>query len=909
MSESGEGAARYFDKALATGDYYTKDVGRWGGKGAEMLGLGEQVTREQFVALGSNKVPGSDKTLTARTKEKRTPGYDFCFSVPKSLSAYLAETGDQAVAGMIRESFKETMGDIESRMETRVRVAGQDTDRVSGNMVYAWFIHRETRPIEGLTDPHFHIHAYVFNATFDETENRWKAGQFMNVKTDAPFFEAAFNARVADKLIKGGYGIRRTDRDFELASVCRGLIDKFSKRTKQIEELVRREYTVLSARARALVKATGMEFADAFAMEKSQLGARSRKRKSEIKLSAEEQLANWRSQMTPEERASLRKDSVKGTRSENLLEPLLAKALAVTHLFERSSIARELHAAGMLLRRGIGRVSVDQAKAFAANDPRFVRPHPNAHILTTREVLHEESEMLRIVEAGRGQYAEIGKGRTWDPVSPVIAHSEEQAAAVEHILCSRDLATEVRGVAGAGKTTMLQEAVRAIVNLSGKDVLVFAPSSPSVEVLKQEGFAQSDTVQKLMRNTLLQDVAKGKILLVDEAGFLSAKQMHWIVKFASENGCRLILSGDTRQHHSVERGDSVRVLENLGALKPAVLTKIFRQKIAALRDAIGELAKGKTESGFDKLDKYGAIHEIEGQAKRLEAICGKYLEAIRKKKTSLIVAPTHGECRQIATAVRQALKAEGVISEAEQTVTRLERLNLTAAQRQDAVNYEPGNVIEFHQRAAGGFKSGEQWKIVGHSKDSELVVERNGQTRFFSLSRPGSFSVFESESIRLSVGDRIRITKNFTSQGKRLCNNTLHTVTAIQEDKITLGETEIGLGAKGLHVDQGFVVTSHAAQAQTVDEVIVSVPVESFSQANEAQFYVSMSRGREAMHLFTDSKVALREAVTRPSSRLSPLELINSEEIGLLQSASKYLRGFRNGERQRQKDQEQGMER
>jgi hypothetical protein len=63
------------------------------------------------------------------------------------------------------------------------------------------------------------------------------------------------------------------------------------------------------------------------------------------------------------------------------------------------------------------------------------------------------------------------------------------------------------------------------------------------------------------------------------------------------------------------------------------------------------------------------------------------------------------------------------------------------------------------------------------------------------------------------------------------------------------------------------------------------------------------------MHLFTDSKVALREAVTRPSSRLSPLELINSEEIGLLQSASKYLRSFRKGEWQRQKDQEPGMER
>src|SRR5215510_12749558 len=95
MSDSGEGAARYFDKALATGDYDTKDVARWGGKGAGMLALGELVTRDQFVALGSNKVPGSDETLTVRNKDKRTPGYDFCFSVPKSVSLYLGETGDQ----------------------------------------------------------------------------------------------------------------------------------------------------------------------------------------------------------------------------------------------------------------------------------------------------------------------------------------------------------------------------------------------------------------------------------------------------------------------------------------------------------------------------------------------------------------------------------------------------------------------------------------------------------------------------------------------------------------------------------------------------------------------------------------------------------------------------------------------
>ena len=56
------------------------------------------------------------------------------------------------------------------------------------------------------------------------------------------------------------------------------------------------------------------------------------------------------------------------------------------------------------------------------------------------------------------------------------------------------------------------------------------------------------------------------------------------------------------------------------------------------------------------------------------------------------------------------------------------------------------------------------------------------------------------------------------------------------------------------------------------------MPVRAFSQANEAKFYVSMSRARFAMHVFTDSKVALRETVTRPSKRLSSWELLDLAE-------------------------------
>jgi Viral (Superfamily 1) RNA helicase len=71
-----------------------------------------------------------------------------------------------------------------------------------------------------------------------------------------------------------------------------------------------------------------------------------------------------------------------------------------------------------------------------------------------------------------------------------------------------------------------------------------------------------------------------------------------------------------------------------------------------------------------------------------------------------------------------------------------------------------------------------------------------------------------------------------------------------------------------LHVDHGIAVTSCASQGKTVDNVIVSTPVAAFAQVSQAQLYVSMSRARRSIHLVTDCKEALREAICRPSERI-----------------------------------------
>ena len=147
-----------------------------------------------------------------------------------------------------------------------------------------------------------------------------------------------------------------------------------------------------------------------------------------------------------------------------------------------------------------------------------------------------------------------------------------------------------------------------------------------------------------------------------------------------------------------------------------------------------------------------------------------------------------------------------------------------------------------------------------------------------SLGRPGHYSVYARTELALASGDRIRITTNGkTKDGKHKLNNgSQYTVKGFtKEGDIEL--TNKWVIAKGFdHLTHGYVTTSHASQGKTVDRVLIAMGHESRPAMSAEQFYVSVSRGRDAATIYTDLNAAtLREAIQRSDPRKSATELVS----------------------------------
>jgi conjugative relaxase-like TrwC/TraI family protein len=892
-------AVSYYGAELGTSQYYLKDKGIWHGKLRERLALSAEVTKEDFVALINNVKPGTEgERMTARTNttrkkmvweldaetqsriqverevSNRRVAVDWTFSLEKDKSVYLAKTKDSLAESLVHKALRERLDAMEERTQTQVCRGGTQDNLTTGQALFAVFIHRTTRPIDFLPDPHWHAHCVSPNVTWNETEQRFKAANILF--TDKAYDESVFHARVNELLLGAGYGFRRTAEGLEMTVMTRDETRIFCKRTKEIEALEEKQRSDLNKKAAAIVTAAAkrgelMEHEVVYGKLKDKLGERCRKGKDTASVEGSALEAEWSKQLSTGRWEAITPEAARNGDRIDFLDVETAKTLAIGHAFEQKSVIRDADLFKAIAEFGCGTMSVSEMDTFCREDARLVRNPEVQGMVTTHEIVAEEQSIRDVAAETRGKYEALC------PDSRYEVHDKQldagQLGAVKLVLENRDLAVAVPGYTGSGKSRTVKEAAHAVRTLTGSSVLVLAPTGRAAKAL---GFAaganEAHTIAFFRANERLQKQATGRSIFVDEFSLINNADGKWLLDFARDNGCRLTFWGDGKQHVGVSRGDPVSDMLSAGLLEYRQLNVIYRQTNVELLAAVQDAADGKFQESVDKIKEANWMHVADNEhalrAKLVEALVEKH----KRSEPVLAIALMHAQGERIASDVRAKLKEIGALGPEDTQVKTLKDVHLSEAQRADAVNFKPGQIAKFHRLAPGGFKSGQAW-TVERIENGAVIVSHAGKEQALALSSATSFQVYEAETMPIAAGDMVQITKN--NPKANIKTGELRKVISLNETSLKLDNGKHLDIAEGVHLRQGYTVTSHGAQGHDEQSCYLFLPGSAAGMMNQRQWLVDISRAKEELKVFTDCPELLEQRVVQSAERRSALDLIN----------------------------------
>ena len=231
----------FYANHLASNDYYSeheKVIGFWRGSLAERFGLaGQEVTGSVFSLFQKNINPATGDSLTQKKVSGGPRFFDFQVAAPKSVS--VMSLFDERLIAAHQSAVREAMRELESLAAVRVRTGENvrtNNHENTGKLIYAEFMHDTSRAL----DPQLHTHNVVCNVTL--AEGKYKALETLEMCKAIRYAGKVYHNALARQCRELGYDLipvldkRQNVLWFDLAGVPSEVMERFSKRRKQIEE-------------------------------------------------------------------------------------------------------------------------------------------------------------------------------------------------------------------------------------------------------------------------------------------------------------------------------------------------------------------------------------------------------------------------------------------------------------------------------------------------------------------------------------------------------------------------------------------------------------------------------------------------------------------------------------------------
>jgi ATP-dependent exoDNAse (exonuclease V) alpha subunit len=449
--------------------------------------------------------------------------------------------------------------------------------------------------------------------------------------------------------------------------------------------------------------------------------------------------------------------------------------------------------------------------------------------------------------------------------------TEGQRRAAALVLTTQSRIVGVQGLAGTGKTTMLRT-VRDNLG-STFQAIGLAPSAAAAQALTAAGIESMTIAGFLAGGRRLHE---STLVVVDEAGMVSARDMHALLLAVEQAGARAVLVGDTGQLEAVEAGAPFRQLQQHG-MQTERMADILRHTNAKLRDAVLDAAEGRIKESVDRLS--ATVAEVPHATERHERIARDYASRLPGDRAqTLVVAGTNRARRRMNELVRHRLgrAGNGVLAEV------LDKRDMTRAQMQSSLSHSPGDIVEaLRHYDSLGMRRGDTATVDGTAPGCITLRRDDGEQVAWRPTAMPHVAVHTVEEREFAVGDRLRFTANDYSVG--VVNGQTGTVECIDAASrlmtVRVGADKamtLNLDHR-LRVEHGYCTTVHAAQGQTCERVLVDAHVSS-AMAKQSLYYVAISRARSGVTLYTDDRELLPKAMSRLDIKHAALDLERKRE-------------------------------
>ncbi|MEA5449236.1 MobF family relaxase [Leptolyngbya sp. CCNP1308] len=823
-------------------DYYSSEEAahptKWVGKGAASLGLAGVVNQQEFSQMLSGLAPDG-RSLTGKVidPEKRRAATDFTFSAPKSVSIAALVQQDERVLEAHHQAVAKALSVLEERYaQTRVSTEAGRTKVTTGNIAAAVFTHSTSREAE----PQLHSHCVVMNAT-QLADGRWFSLSNEAAIANQKLLGQIYQNELAVALKQQGFQIEaKAHGQFELVGYSPELLKAFSTRRQQILKLIKEWEATGSENNRAM-------------RETATLVSRKRKPKEvdegllQRGWNALIQLKGLDLPKLPEGVALLAESSSSAT---SIIDA------AIQHCGERESVFRWTMLERFVFGHELGVQGFEAIERAIAGSPKLIRVADGK--FTTQTALNLELNTIRLMQQGRGQVGAIVPNGTQS--GSLVSHTlnPEQQNAVEMAATTPDAVMAWQGVAGAGKTYALS-VLKELARTQGYDIRGLAPSAEAAHVLGESLGIETTTVAGLLVSQPLDEPPQPTLWIVDEAGLLSMKDAHTLLRRATLEQARVLLVGDTRQLSAVEAGNPFKSLQ-AGGMTTAYLETHRRQQTGVLRSAVELVAQGQVSEGIEILAQAGCVKEGAQTQERIQQVATDYLAlTAAERESTLVLAGTNEERLALTQAMRSGLQDERALGADSFVMQSLRRKDLTTAQASYLRAYAPGDVlVPIQDYRKQGLIRGDQYRVIAVSPEAQQVVLETPSGSVLSVD-PAACprkTVYTTQAISVAVGDRLKWTRNNPKVGIR--NGQGFVVTRLEADGTAtirdgVGQTSTINLSGNQYVDYAWVSTTYSSQGKTAERVLALLG----ETTNREAFYVAISRAKRAVTLYTTSQADL----------------------------------------------------